>query len=208
MWRTELGERILEGAEAMVFAETLSRLLDEAILGQLDDYELGVACFDGLTVGQRIYALATIGNGLLREDVPPVDLTAVVEGAIAAVFQHLKNQIIFEIDMPECGTSWREMVIAARNEAEGENIPVPNCTDVEEWDFQVEQLADRILWDADYEDGHLYLDQPPEKSEWLKYMTRIQEDYFVAIADDLADEEAQVRIKELKRLCESKLESS
>jgi hypothetical protein len=36
MWRTEYGERILECAEAIVFTEALSSLLDEAILGQLD----------------------------------------------------------------------------------------------------------------------------------------------------------------------------
>ena len=92
------GKRILEGAEAIVFAETLSSLLDEAILGQLDDYQLGVDCFDNLTFGQRISVLAIISNGLFRKDVPVVDLTAVVEGAIAAVFKHLKNSIVFEID--------------------------------------------------------------------------------------------------------------
>jgi len=69
MWRTECGERILKGAEARVFAEALSGLLDAAIMGTLDDYELGVRCFDDLTFGQRISILATIGNGLLREDV-------------------------------------------------------------------------------------------------------------------------------------------
>ena len=203
MWRTECGERILEGAEAIVFAETLSSLLDEAILGQLDDYELGIECFDNLTIGQRISTLATISNSLFREDVPLIDLTAVVEGAIAAVFQHLKYQIIYEIDVPECRSNWRELVVAARKEAEGVDIPAPTCADTKEWDFEVEQLADRILWDSDYEDGHLYLDQAPEKSRWLKYMTRIPDDCFMAIADDLPDEEAKAQIKELQKLCNS-----
>lgn len=54
MWRTECGERIREGAEAFVFAETLSSLLDDAIMGQFDDYELGIVCFDNLTYGQKI----------------------------------------------------------------------------------------------------------------------------------------------------------
>jgi hypothetical protein len=205
MWRTECGERILQGAEAIVFAETLSSLLDEAIMGTLDDYELGIECFDGLTFGQRISTLATIGNGLLREDVPPIDLTAVVEGAIAAVFQHLKYQIIYEIDVPELRSSWRELVVAARKETEGVDIPAPTCVDAKEWDFEVEQLADRILWDSDYEDGHLYLDQSPEKSQWLKYMTRIPDYYFMAIADDLTDDEAKAQIKELRKLCDSKM---
>jgi len=74
MWRTECGDRILEGAEAIVFAETLLSLLDDAIMGQFDDYELGVACFDNLTYGQKSSVLATIGNGLFRKDILPVEV--------------------------------------------------------------------------------------------------------------------------------------
>ena len=98
MWRTQYGDRTLEGAEAKVFAETLSSLLGEAIQGTLDDYQLGVACFDNLTFGQRISALAVIGNGLLRRDTPLVRLTAVLEGTIAAVFQYLRRSIYYEIN--------------------------------------------------------------------------------------------------------------
>ncbi|MEE8576064.1 MAG: hypothetical protein V3T31_02305 [candidate division Zixibacteria bacterium] len=210
MWRTECGERILEGSEVRVFAEALSGLLDEAISGTLDDYELGIRCFDDLTFGQRISVLATIGNGLLREDVPPIDLTAVVEGAIAAVFQHLKYQIIYEIDEPESRSNWRELVLAARKQTGGEieGIPAPTCTDTKEWDFEVEQLSDRILWDVDYESGHIFMDHPPDMSEWLKDMADIPDDYFMAIADDLTDDEAKAQIKELKKLCNSVIEPS
>jgi len=205
MWRTECGERILEGAEAIVFAESLSSLLDEAIMGTLDDYDLGIECFDNLTFGQRISTLATIGNGLLRKDVPSVELTAVVEGAIAAVFQHLKYQIIYEIDVPEFPSNWRELVIAAREQIGGEidGIPESTCTDTKEWDFEVDQLSDRILWDADYESGHIFMDHPPDMTEWLKDMADIPDDYFLAIADDLTDTEAKAQIKELRNLCDS-----
>jgi hypothetical protein len=116
-------------SEARVFAEALAGLLDEAIMGRLEDYELGVRCFDNLTFGQKIPALETIGNGLLRDDVPPVEVTAVVEGAIAAVFQHLKYEIVYDIDEPECPRPWRKWVVAARQEIDGEHIPPVNCTD-------------------------------------------------------------------------------
>jgi hypothetical protein len=79
--------RELEGAEAVVFAEALLSLLDEAVQDQFDDYQLGISCFDNLTYGQQISVLVIVGNGLLRKDVAPVELTAVVEGAIAAVIQ-------------------------------------------------------------------------------------------------------------------------
>ena len=208
MWRTELGDRILKGAEARVFAEALAGLLDEAIMGALDDYELGIRCFDDLTFGQKISVLATIGNGLLREDVPPVELTAVVEGALAAVFKHLEYEIIYDIDEPECPRPWRRWVVAALKEVDAQVISEPACTDTTQWKFQLEQLTDRILWDADYEDGDIYMDHPPEKTEWLKDMAAIRDDYFTAIADDLTDEEAKAQIKELQKLCDSVIESS
>ncbi len=69
-------------------------------------------------------------------------------------------------------------------------------------------LTDRILWDRDYEDGHTYMDHPPEKTQWLKDMARIPNDYFTAIADDLTDKEAHAQIKELRELCDSIMELS
>ncbi len=69
MWRTQYGDRTLAVAEAIVFAESLLNLPDEATLCDFDDYELGIKCFDTLTFGQKISALTTIGNGLFRKDV-------------------------------------------------------------------------------------------------------------------------------------------
>lgn len=208
MWRTQYGDRALQGAEAVVFAEAMLSLLDEAVMGALDDYEFGIECFDNLTFGQRIATLSIIGNGLLRKDTPTVRLTAVLEGAIAAVFEHIKNQIAFEIDTPEFGTSWREMVIAARKQTTCDDrkrvdIPEPTCEDFDEWDLQMQELSDGILWDRDYQDAQLYIDFPPEKSEELRELMGIPKGYFLAIADDLTDKEAQARIRQLKKLCNS-----
>ncbi len=65
MWRAQYGDRILEGAEAKVFAEALSSLSDEAIMDPLDDYELSIEYFDSLTYGQRIWGLIGSSLGLL-----------------------------------------------------------------------------------------------------------------------------------------------
>ena len=207
MWRTQCGERILKGDEARVFAESLSTLLDNAIMDQFEDYESDVACFDNLTYGQKISVLATIGNGLFRKDVASVDLTAVVEGAIGAVFQYLKDMIVFEIDMFETRTYWRELLVAARREANVEDVPAPTCTDLDEWELEVEGLSDLILWDRDYEEEHIYVDHAPEKTQFLKYMARIPDNYYTVIVDDPTDEQAHATIKELKKLCDSIIES-
>jgi len=169
---------------------------------------LGIKCFDTLTFGQKIYVLATIGNGLFKKEVKPVELTAVLESGIGAVFKHLYNKIIIEIDVPELGSAWRELLVAARKEMQGEEIPDTTCEDFGIWDFEVDELANDILWDRDYEDGDIYMDHPPEKTQWLKYMVMISDNYYTAIADDLSDKEAQMKIKELRKLCNSVIRAS
>jgi len=84
-----------------------------------------IESLDNLTFGQRISVLSIIGNGLLREDVPLVRLTAILDGAIAAVFKHIKNEIAYEIDEPESRSKWRELVVAARNQISGEVEEIP-----------------------------------------------------------------------------------
>jgi len=64
------------------------------------------------------------------------------------------------------------------------------------------------LFDTDYEDSKLYIDFPPEKSKELREEMDIPDDYFMAIADDLTDEEAQVKIKELRKLCNSVIKAT
>ncbi len=210
MWRTECGDRTLEGAEAILFTKALSSLLNEAMMGTLDYYKFYIESFDNLTFGQRISVLAIIGNGLLRKDVPLVRLTAILDGAIAAVFKHIENEIAYDIDEPESRSNWRELVVAARNQIGGEieEIPETTCTDMNKWKVEVEILSDTILFDTDYEDSKLYTDFPSEKSKDLREQMDIPDDYFMAIADDLTDKEAKAKIKELRKLCNSVIEAS
>jgi len=207
MWRTSSGERTLEGAEAKVFAEVLWDFLDEINLGPDDDYILGVNVFDRLTYGQKISALSIVGKGLLT-DVSPVPLTAVLEGAVAAIYHHLKNCIMIEIDEPEIGTNWRKKVVSARKECGGEEIPSHDCTDINEWDIEVDCLEDYILWDADYEDEDSFVDDLPEKADMMKETMGVSKDYYLENMDDLNEEEIEAKLKELRELCRSIVEES
>jgi hypothetical protein len=175
VWWTAYGKRTLEGAEAILFAETLLNLVDEIRLSQFDNYYTGVEVFDSLTFGQKISVLAIIGNGLLRMNVPCVELTDVTEGAVGAVFEHLINLIAVEIDGPMRGSNWRVKVIAARRAAEGQDIPASTCDDLEEWIMEVGSLAESVLMDAGYDDDYLYLDPLPEDSKWLKRIAGISD---------------------------------
>src|SRR5262249_44984149 len=66
--------------------------------------------------------------------------------------------------------------------------------DLEEWDCLIGCLADRILWDADFEMGEHFLDADPNQSRTLLEHCRIPEAYFLEIAPDpTAEQLEQIR---------------
>ncbi len=93
MWHTNCGDRTLESAKARLFAEALRDFVSELEADE-GDYDVGLEVFDRLTYGQKVSLLSIIAAGLLKPDEPIRKLTAVVEGAIAAVFDHLKMAVI------------------------------------------------------------------------------------------------------------------
>lgn len=205
MWWTQNGNRVLEPKEAVLFTESLLDLLEDFNLSDDDDYLLGISAFDNLTYGQKISVLSTVANGLLRTEVPMVSLTAALEAAIAAVFEHLKNLIIIEMDDEQPQTYWRQIVIAARKEAQGEEIPAPDCDNYCEWDLQLECISEGILWDVDYEIEHLFADRSPAEASALKQMAGINEGYFLYIPEDPKDNEIKGKLAKLRKLCRSVL---
>ena len=202
MWHTDCGDRTLDGAEARLFAEALWDFVSELEVDE-GGYDVGLEVFDRLTYGQKVSLLSIIGNGLLKPDVPMRKLTAVVEGAIAAVFDHLKMAVIIEIDEPEIKSNWRKMILAVRRQFGAEELPKEDCKDDQEWLIEIEELSDLILWDADYEDEDLYIDKPPEEAQALKDFMRMRDDYFLEIPEDLKPEEVETRLTDFKNLCRS-----
>ena len=201
MWHTDCGDRTLEGAEARLFAETLWDFVQELEVDE-GDYDVGLEVFDRLTYGQKVYLLSIIGDGLLKLDVPMRKLTAVVESAIAAVFDHLKIVVNIEIDEPEIKSNWRKMILAVRRQFGAEELPKEDCKDDQEWLIEIEELSYLILWDADYEDEDLYIDKPPEEAQALKEFMRIRDDYFLEVPEDLKPKQIRAKLSELKKLCQ------
>ncbi|MDH4201367.1 MAG: hypothetical protein OEV87_00540 [Phycisphaerae bacterium] len=200
MWHTNTGDRTLEGAEAKLFA---AALWDCATILEESDGEcfLGPPAFDRMTYGQKAAVLSIIGKGLLDPKEPICELTAAVESAIAAVFEYIKEEVAAEIDDPEMKSDWRKMILSARKESDGEDLPDEGCDDHEEWLIQVEELSYLILWDYDFEDEDLYVDMPPEDSSRFKEFMRIKDDYFVEIPDDLDEAAIGTAVSQLKALC-------
>src|SRR5947209_19176874 len=100
MWITSPGVRVLRGAEWELVRVGFSTLWDE-IESQQDDEEPGtteVAAFDRLTRPERLALLAQVAKGLHDRNEPCVDLTALNEATIAAVFAQLRYLVGVEIE--------------------------------------------------------------------------------------------------------------
>jgi hypothetical protein len=126
MWHTSSGKRTLEQNEALLFAEAMLILLDNADTMGMEDYSVDIAAFDQLTVGQKVSTLGAITQGLLCHDVEPVRLSAALEAAIAAVFDHVKAMVELELDDPEAGRDWRNRVLDALEDAQTAEIIFEN----------------------------------------------------------------------------------
>jgi len=196
MWRTSQGERVLKGAEWRLFAEALTFVSDMVVdMGDPDEFDSGVAVFDRLQRNQKLAMLTLVGQALKDERTPSPELTAVAEGAVAAVFAKLRDAVEIEIEMGESShelPTWRALVLAAcRDVGIDDSLPEASTDDLEEWDPLIDCLADRILWDADYAMEEQFLDRDPETVGELKKFAGISGDYFRAVAPDPTDDEIE-----------------
>ena len=105
------GTRVLEGAEAALFRAGLGAmrgwLFDDVYLGE--DWIFDVPVFDRLQTGQKLALLVEVGEALLLETAAEIELTAVVEGTVAAVFEAIGHEVAYE-----------RCAILARTAAEGD----------------------------------------------------------------------------------------
>ena len=197
MWRTQIGERLLQGAEAHLIQTALGVLVDqveEEIEGYRDQSDFGIPIFDRLDARQKLALLADVCDHLFRSTAPPPKLTATNESAIAVLYEVVDLFVQFEVDdeetirkMPDGHPyDWRQRVLAAYRECFPDDPEVPAETSrvMEDWELLIECLACRVLWDADFLDEDLYADQSPDKGQTLKARMHVDDDYFRAVAPD------------------------
>ncbi len=215
MWITALGVRVLRGAEWELVRVGVSTRWDD-IESQEDDEEpgtTGVAAFDRLTRPQRLALLAEVAKGLYDRKEPCVDLTALNEATVAAVFAQLRYLIWVEIDAERSGfepfpgdpaRGPRGLVLAAAREdrQDGQDAPPEaECSDESVWYDLIRALLFRILDDIDYLAAEIFLDMPPSRSRSMKRQLGIPEDYYSAIPDSPSCQELEVIRAHLRRVC-------
>ena len=201
MWQTSEGLRTLEGAEAHLVRELVHYLLDQILVGiDIDEpHRTDVPVFDALQPTQQLVMLYQVARGLLDPNADSVELTAINEGAIYAVFCELRSLIEIEIDFQRMGKTpdntlrvaaidaWSQHHQWNLEDEEDETIPDCQSSNIDHWTWFVELIADQILWDRDFALDGLVADIHPAKANQLKAHLGVQRDYYSAIAPDVRD---------------------
>jgi hypothetical protein len=88
------------------------------------------------------------------------------------------------------------------DDAEAWLPPSADSESMDDWEYLIEYLANRILWeDGDYEMGDAFLDADPSEREIKMTLMGIDEDYYTAIAPDPTNEELGVIRQQLRAVC-------
>lgn len=186
-WHTQMGERVLNSAEAALLRATIGSMRDELLEERSgrDQWPYGVRVFDNLSLSQRLRLLCEVSDALLKPEIPAPELTAINEGTAAAIFKALQQRLHFELDSTKPQSSeetrfafhWRELIRGAALSTIGDErlyrfapgeIPVAESDEHKDWEGMVESLADRVLWDTDFDDDDPQADHSPERTEFLR----------------------------------------
>ena len=202
MWHTQRGDRVLENAEAKLFAESVLDLIRNE-LAEDGDFSAGITVFDSLTHPQKLAVLHQVAQALFRPEVPIPELTAVLEGTVAAVIRNVGWLVEEEIELGgDDDTSLRRLVGQACRDLRIRDVPSDSCDDPDEWAFCVDCLHDAILWDSDYLGESNFVDLPPDRSQDLKEEMGVADEYFQEVAQDPLPKQAAALLAELEALCE------
>lgn len=200
MWQTSIGTRTLVGFEAELVRQLLGYVYYQISVAQQTPgkpFHGGVSLFDRLEAPQQLALLAEVGQALLHRDQPPPKLTSLREGTVGVLYEQLRSRVADEIARERQEHTphryWRMLVVTACTGAEtGDelaDLPTPDSHDVDAWDLMIETLADRILWDRDWEMEDLFADAVPERGRQLKRFLGIEDGYFWDIAPDPTEQQ-------------------
>lgn len=205
MWRTPEGNRVLKGAEAILFQRGLAELVFWIGFYDGDDNSTtGVRVFDALIRPQKLAVLEQVARALLVKNVACPPLTAVAEGTIGAVYYQVLDYIDVEID--EGRLDVRRLTRAACKERRlKRDLPNLKSVDTEAWRDAVESLMDQVLWDRDWEEEFIKPDDHPDLAQTVRQFARIDPDYYTAVPPDPTPRQLERIEKSLRRLLNKKV---
>ena len=202
-WHTPRGDRVLAGPEAELFRDALT-IITDWIEGDVEQdqafHEFGIPAFDSATARGKLALLADVGHALLMETDRCPKLTVVNESTLGAIFVALDESVEHEIDNEfelQDRTFWRRLILQAVAAVDSElETPEAESCDWDEWEFLIDVLRDRLLWDRDFDADPTFGDADPAKAHDARSRMGIDENYFRAVAPDPSDEElAAIRLR-------------
>ena len=165
-----------------------------------------------------------VAFALLDADVEILELTAIREATVYAIFKELNSLIDMEIDFalnqsisPEFQI--RSLITSAIQQATHQTkeweddefekqefqSPEVESTSLEDWSATIEFLANRVLWDRDFELESVFADHDPNKVSDIKAYLGINDDYFSTPAPDAYSDEFQRIDRELVDLTRNEM---
>ncbi|MEM6473038.1 MAG: hypothetical protein AAF802_25985 [Planctomycetota bacterium] len=218
-WHTPSGDRSLGGEEAELVRDSIAAMVEElASCRETEDepWRYGICLFDDLSWTQQLGLLDQLASYLLMETEQTLELSGINEAGVAAIYRNIAQQIELEIELeevspPEYRCRWRAATLAAFVcnehaevlEAEGDGPAAfeidPESTVVAEWESIVDCLADRVLWDRDFEMVNEVIDAPPERAAAMRAALGIQPSYYTAIAPDPTEHQIDALFESLDR---------
>ncbi|MEO1523906.1 MAG: hypothetical protein AAFX06_00640 [Planctomycetota bacterium] len=219
-WHTPFGDRYLIGDEADLVRRSLAIMLEELTscreTGE-DPVLYGVTLFDELAWQQQLALLEQLAQHLFCETPDTIELTGVVDASVSAVYLNIAQQIEMEIELhgvspDEYRCLWRQASLDAMHDwpeeetSEDESLLqlTASCIDFVRWHELVDLLADRVLWDRDFELVHEVIDAPPERAAAMRAALGIESSYYTAIAPDPPDQQVDQLFDSLESLTRAK----
>ncbi|HMO35367.1 MAG TPA: hypothetical protein PKA06_04935, partial [Gemmatales bacterium] len=172
-------------------AESLLEMIDsDKRLGKRAR-KLGVSAFDRLSYQQKTVLLCQVVHALHDPLVPEMPLSSMSESVVAALFKMMHEILRFNLafqppDEKDAQLQFRKAILKAARESNEplKKVPLLRSTELEPWAEVLNEIEERVLWDADYAMEEMFLDLPPDQAQQKKEFLRIDQDYFVAVAPD------------------------
>ncbi|MBW4527696.1 MAG: hypothetical protein KME18_21330 [Phormidium tanganyikae FI6-MK23] len=222
VWRTSLGIRSLQGVEAELYLTTMQDVIDYIeVIGDELDVKTGDRIFDSATFPQKVVILHQCLSALLKPEVEAPELTNVLEAGAYFPFAYLKMRLEEEIseedewseDEEDLKYAYRrslwkafeefvrprwESAVEEYGEREQEADFSDRSPDLDLWEEIIEDLADRIFWDRDWQVSSIVPQLLDGIEAEFSQLTGLCEEYVTNRLPKVTEEEAAIALSEIR----------
>ncbi len=222
-WRTSLGIRSLKGAEAELYLSTMQDAVDYIeVMGDELDVKTGDRIFDSANFHQKIVILYHCLSALLKPEIEDPELTNVLEAGAYFPFAYLKMRLEEEIseedewseDEEDLKYAYRrslwnafEEFVRPRWEAADEEYGEreeeadfsDRSTNLDLWEEIIEDLADRIFWDRDWQVSTIAPQLLDGIETEFSQITGLDEDYITNRLPRVSESEVTAALAQIRK---------